>query len=270
MIFSRNKKHIVIIGGITGTIGSAFFEQYIFDRKTVIFGISRKGIQPPEQLPEYSSVFSVRYENQEEMESFFKKVISMNPSVVTYIHCMGPFKTELDPITKGRRIHVDNDNDGIDDEIYKNIFLFSKGVAETLIGERGDKKIHLNFVNFGSLVEDHTISIFESWVQVRKMVIEAFKKFALLKDISSIDILVSSVLSITELIQRPYVLGTDNNPLFWIKPEEVATRGKKIIKKGRQGFTQYKLFHRAPNFSKERFDEEKMIKRRLFEHFGLS
>ncbi|KKU89496.1 MAG: hypothetical protein UY19_C0014G0096 [Candidatus Wolfebacteria bacterium GW2011_GWA2_47_9b] len=143
-------------------------------------------------------------------------------------------------------------------------------MAVGLISQRQNSPIHLSFVNIGSLVENYDISIFRSWTGVRRLVREEFKRLASdFKDISSIDIVVSSILSVTELIARPYVLGTDNDPRYWLKPQDLAKRVKAIILKRKDGFRQYKIFHKAPGVSHDRFKESEMVKRRLFEHYGL-
>ncbi|MDP3986856.1 MAG: hypothetical protein Q8P81_01370 [Nanoarchaeota archaeon] len=262
--------HIVIIGGVSGAIGDAFFQEFVLEKDIIIFGLSRRGLRNVEALPDHSCAVNINYSDKKNVDQFCEKVISLGPKEITYIHCMGPFKTELDPETRKRRIHRDIDKDGVDDEIYERVFVFPKAMADSMINKRGSLNIQLNFVNIGSLVEKYNISIFGSWIKVRDKVKREFKRISeKFENVCSIDVLVSTILSSKELIDRPYVFGTDNNPQFWLKPQELTSKVRAILSKRLHGFFQYEIFHKAPGVSKERFEEGQMIKRRLIEHFNV-
>lgn len=258
---------IIIINGITGTIGNVLFESYITDPDTLVVGLSRRGVSLPRKL-HHHIILKASFDSPKKLQEFSKLIYSLKPKEIIYFHCIGQFKTELDPHTLNRKIEVDNDQDGLDDEIVRDVKVYFERITKTLIKYRLPRT-HLTIASIGSIVEEHNLEIFHSWTIARSHALEKIK--TIINDGHSIalyNILISTLLSAKEMVARPYVFGTDTDPKYWLKPLELARRIKKEMSKKLTGYHCIKIFKRSPNFSKNRFENQKIKIRRLYELHG--
>lgn len=258
---------IIIINGITGTIGNALFETYICEPDTLIIGLSRQGVKLPPSL-NHHMILKVNFDDQKELDKLGKLIYSCRPTEIIYFHCIGRFKTELDPQTLSRKVEIDHDQDGLDDEIVRDVNTYFEKMSQSLLKYR-PKKTYLTLATIGSVAEDHDIEIFQSWIIAKRQALEKIKRIvSTTRDTSLYNILISTLLSSKEMVARPYVFGTDANPKYWLKPLELAKKIKKEASKRIDGYHCIKIFKHSPNFSKNHFENQRIKDRRLYELYG--
>jgi hypothetical protein len=271
-------KKLVIINGVTGAIGSACLSLFASDPNTVVYGISRKAkdfreIAQKGKLPISTLICSISSESYPaRMATYFAQAIQVEYfSHIVYIHCIGVYPFEIDK--EGNRLVMhDNDCDGIDDRcglLTNHMFSsFFRGIPfET-------RKPTHSFI-FGGIADKHEPIAHRSWwftvKNLKDSICNFFKiadpEIAVLNHVSFVNI--SSVLCPNELISRPFVFSeTDNNPQYWLRPEEVASFVATIQSLGQDvSFKEYELFKKKPGFDPEYYTDEKFTPRKIKELF---
>ncbi len=258
---------IIIINGVTGTIGNALFESHITDPETIVIGLSRRGITMRGSL-NHHMILSLDLGSAKDVERFVKEVYALKPSEIIYYHCIGAFKTELDPITYQRKIDVDRDNDGVDDETLRDVYLYLKILSQQLLAHC-PKSTAITIATFGSIAEEHDVEIFHSWITARKMIGEELRTLAGSADnVCVYNFLISTLLSAKEMLARPYVFGTDADPRYWLKASDLIRKVRKHIDTPQTGYHLTKVFKKAPQFKTGHFENENIKARRLHELYG--
>lgn len=272
-------KKLVIINGVTGAIGSACLAHFASQSDTIVYGISRKAkdfteFLKNEKLPVATLVCSITSESYPaRMATYFSKAINADEfSEIIYIHGLGVYPFEID--REGNHlVQHDNDCDGIDDRcLLLTHHMFSSFCKSIPFNTR--KSTH-SFI-FGGIADVHEPIAHRSWWFTMKKLKETItgffksgnKEILSLNKVSLINI--SSVLCPNELIARPFVFSeTDNDPAFWLHPEEVA-QFVNVIHKTKQdvSFKEYELFKKKPKFDPNYYQDEKFTPRKITELFG--
>ncbi len=263
-------KKLVIIAGVTGSIGQELLRYYLLEKDTLVYGISRRGVSLDlfDTLPTHNLIVNVNMIDQESIAAFIKK-LPEGFNRITYYHLLGEFKTE---INKDLQVVVENDHDrdGIDDGIYNLVARAYKTMAGFLNQISTTNKIELNIVSFGSLADRHKIPCFQSFAKSREVVKEFSRE--LLKSNENLNMYLldtSTILAADEMLERPFIFGTDVNPVYWITPSELTTRTLGFIAL-EKGLVEKDVFIANPNFSDDYFDADITYKRRVKELFNIN
>ena len=264
------KKKLVIINGVTGTIGSTIFSHLVEATNYTVWGISRKGQYFEEfidsetnKLPLKNLVFSLGdYGSEKSQLSVNEFVSSIEVSSITFIHVMGKFITEIDK--DGQKVvSDDHDGDGINDGVKR----LSYDVPSWFIQAFLHHERTFNFVQIGSLSDKHNIEIHGSWVKSIALLKEYLAKIERSK-MNSLILNISSVLTPKELIERPFVsMQTNAEIQYWLPPIEIARYIVKYINEPNEGFFEKDLYRVWPKFSGEHFASEEYTDRRKKELF---
>lgn len=271
-------KKLVIINGVTGTIGTVCLSRFGSQSDTIVYGLSRKAkdfreLAQSGKLPIATLICSINSESYpSRMATYFAQAIDADQfSEIVYIHCIGAYPFEIDK--DGNHVVLyDNDCNGIDDRctlLTRDMFgsFFRAIPFET-------RKLTHSFI-FGAISDKHEPMVHRSWWVTMKELKEDINDYFTSADVTFVEmnkvsiINISSVLCPNELISRPFVFSeTDNDPVFWLRPDKVASFVD-AVHKTKQGvpFKEYDLFKKKPGFDIEYYQDEKFTHRKVKELF---
>lgn len=153
---TNKMKQIVIISGARQGIGKSFLEHYQAIRSTECFGLSRiekPGYLQLDLLDETATSQVVESLNLAGIEK------------ILYVHAVGMDKFEPKGVP-----HIDNDGDGIDDEIYNSNVGAFVNLATPLIEKSTSLKIPLTLCNIGSISDIYVVPFWQSFSRAKNKV----------------------------------------------------------------------------------------------------
>lgn len=262
-------KKLVIIAGVTGSIGQELLRHYLLDKNTIVYGLSRRGVSMDQfsALPEHNLIINVDMYSDSKISEFVSKIPKSSFEKITYYHLLGEFKTE---INEKLEIVVENDldGDGIDDEVYKLVAHAYKTMTSHLNDLSVKNNSELDIVSFGSLADRHGVPCFQSFGKSREIV----KNFSqeMFKNNENLNVYLfdtSTILAADEMLERPFIFATQVNPAYWITPLELVNRTISFIS-SQKGFVEKDIYLVNPNFSNDYFNAEITYKRRVKELFN--
>jgi NAD(P)-dependent dehydrogenase (short-subunit alcohol dehydrogenase family) len=264
-----NYKKLIIIAGITGSIGQEIARKYIGQNNTLVYGISRRGvdISSMDKIPEHHLIVKVDLTDSNSIKDFLKKISFTDVSSVEYFHLVGEFKTE---INSNLEINVTNDfnNDGIDDEVYNLVAKSYIEMVEILSEQTNSLNKELKVVSFGSLADIYNIPVFQSFKKSRDIVKNFSKKIQ--ETFQNVNIYLfntSTIFAVDEMIERPFIFSTNVNPEFWITPKELADKMFTFME-FEKGVFETDIYIANPHFSDDYFNADITYKRRVQELFN--
>lgn len=260
-------KKLIIIAGVTGSMGQEFLRKYLLEPNTLIYGISRKGFSLSgfSSLPDHHMIVNVDLTNQAEIESFIEKIPKQTYESISYFHLVGEFKTEL---TSEGKVAIEHNVDGIDETVRTlvadaYIHMVSEITKSNLCAVE-----KINVISFGSLADSHKLDCFQSFWKSREIV----KKFSreirdAYQNINFYLFNTSTLCAADEMLERPFIFATSVNPQFWITPHDLVQRVSGHID-SEQGFFERDIYVPNPYFSRDYFTEEKTHIRRVKELYN--
>ncbi len=260
-----HKKTLVIINGVTGAIGTACLARFSREHNTNIIGLSRRALNVDTfcrdgYLPDNTlACFIGDISNKEDCENFTKKINKKLYEKIVYIHAVGAYPVELDNLGNIHVSHDDN-NDGIDDLVVKishDAFFAMTEALESI-------NLPIKALIFGSIADKFKPLVHKSWWTVIERTKEKMKREAQKnKNISFFVLNISSVITSSELLNRPFVFqNTTADESFWLMPSEVAEKATSLLISNRTGFVEDEIFHKADYYKKDHFTEERYTKQR--------
>ncbi len=264
-----NNKTLVIISGVSASIGQEILKKYLLEQDTLIYGITRKGVNLDDLsvLPEHHLAVKVDLNNPDSITEFINKIPKNQYKRINYFHSVGEFKTE---INKNLELVIENDinNDGIDDKVFGLVAEAYKDMVTGLNNLSKECNCEFNVTSFGSLADEHDIECFTSFRKSRKIV-EAFSNEIHAGNPNANIYLfhTSTILSADELIERPYIFATHVNPVYWITPTELVKKAIGFMEL-EKGVVKKDIYLSNPNFSTDYFDNDITYKRRVKELYN--
>ena len=218
-----------------------------------------------ESLPNHNLIINVDLTNNSDIHSFISKIPKQQYENISYFHLVGEFKTEVDE--KGK-IVIENNIEGIDNNVKSLVADTYKYIVSNIIESELIRIEKINIISFGSLADPHKLDCFQSFWKSREIV----KKFS--KDIqnkfSNINFYLfntSTLCAADEILERPFIFGTNVNPQFWITPYELVKRVSGYLV-SEIGFVERDIYVPNPYFSKDYFTEQKTHIRRVKELYN--
>ena len=271
MLLTYIMKKLIIIAGITGSIGQELARKHISEKDTLVYGISRKGVSMDlfEELPTHHAILNVDMNSEQSMQTFLEKIPNTKYTELTYYHLLGEFKTE---INNELNVIVENDldKDGIDDTVHKLVSVAYNIMTTGLINKTKTSDCNLNIISFGSLADRYEIPCFHSFRKSREQVIEFSKKQHLAhQNVNFYLFNTSTLFAVDEILERPFIFGTNVNPDFWITPVELVNKTLEYTK-NEKGFIERDIFLKNPDFSTDYWDPNVTYKRRVKELYNIN
>lgn len=257
---SKNK-NLILISGATGSIGSSFFEQFILEHNYHVVGLSRSGLKT-QTIPNYHSIIHFDFEDMKSYEKIRNLIKTNDYKKIVYVHTVGKFQTE---IIKDKKGFSEPEKGKYDNEITKLTFDYTAKVVDFLLAKSG-KNTEIVAVNIGSLSDEFDIPVFQSWRHGQTQLLNFFgKKIEEYKNFSALTVRVSTILGAKELVDRPYLFGTNTDPQFWLPKTELVAYIKRRIKYSFKGSKIENLFRSYPKFDNGHWDNKKTFIRRVQE-----
>ncbi len=225
----------IIIAGINGDIGKEFAKALI--KKGELYGISRG---PNKSGLEYEHLCADLF-NEQEISKDFKK-IKISEEVI-YVHLVGNFRFE----DKNHPIKDDN-NDGIDDDIFETNVTTFRNVRPFLIKTLEENpKTKLKIVAIGSSADLYEVPYYQSFTRAKN---ELRKEFRLLYGnlktygrVSSLFIDVTTVDGRQLSNERPFISKD-----FVLTPKDIVSQSLSYILDNRTSFLELVLIKPNPDF----------------------
>jgi|GEM_PF-7130194 len=262
-------KNIIIISGVTGSIGQELLRKYLVQEDTTVYGISRKGvpIASLDILLSHHLIVSVDLHNTASMQEFVSKISAHDCEKISYFHLVGEFKTEIND-NLDVVVENDKDGDGIDDCVYSLVTNAYIVLTTELLELATKNNCEFSATSFGSLADRHTIACFQSFRKAREMTISFTKEMAVKYPEANFYLFnTSTILAADEMIERPFIFSTNVNPVYWITPSELVHRTLGFMN-SENGIVEKDIYLANPNFSSDYFSEKPTYKRRVKEMYN--
>jgi hypothetical protein len=270
-----NNKKLIIITGVTGALGSAFLAKFAKQKNTVIYGISRQGLDytkfiRPETSKFYLNTFicSLPDLGDETIKKVIDKIDIKKFNSITYIHGLGLYPFEIDAYGN-YIVNNDHDNDGINDTTLDLSYRLFKTITAELKISTYDNKIKYAALIFGGIADKYKPIAHQSWWRVIAKT-KNYLQLAAGNNFGAHLLNISSVICPHEIITRPYVfIKTDAEMEYWLSPDEVIEKFMKLTKNKNifSGFHEYEIFNKKPRFDLLYYQEKNFTPRKVAELF---
>lgn len=260
------KKTLVIINGVTGSIGTACLAEFSRHQNVTVIGLSRQArhhslFMDGKYLTEGSFICSIGdIAKKQDCEAFAAVIDSSAYARIIYVHAVGvyPFEINPDGIVQ---VSNDRDGDGIDDRVVELTHDAFFAMVEALSKTRKP----LRALIFGGIADKYRLAVHQSWWMVMEGVKAHMRRFVASHRNARFCLLnISSVICPNEMITRPFVFTkTDASPRYWLQPNEVAKEVVLLTLLSQTGqVVEKEIFHRSDYYHDRYFTESKFTKRK--------
>lgn len=196
-------KELYIVTGASAKLGECFIKS-LQEKNQKIIGLSRKNTEL--NIP----VFICDLLKEDEVENIFNQIDFSSYESFVLIHTVGKFKFE-----KGELNVIDNDGDGIDDEVFFTNVTTLKNTLKFLIPHTKGKS--LKVCAFGSVSDKYSIPFWVSYRKAKNIMKQYLKDLSRDGEIKALVINVSTLDTGNENLLRP-----EADKTYWLKPQEVV------------------------------------------------
>jgi NADP-dependent 3-hydroxy acid dehydrogenase YdfG len=227
----------VIISGASRGIGKAFADYYAVQENTEVIGIGRSNKPHLKQLDLLD----------ETATNYFATQLNLSKvSEIVYMHAVGIDKFEPDG-----KPAIDQDGDGIDDEVYASNVTAFANLAEPLIERVKQTKTPMTICNIGSISDIYGVPYWQSFSRSKNMVRKYLKSLAL-PHVKSITINISTTL---DEDSRKY--GRVNaDTTYWQSTLELLSKSIGSIERMRKldsTYAEFDFYKHNPSFRSDYF-----------------
>ncbi len=228
------EERLIIISGVTGDLGKAYYNHYSKDPSVKCVGITRQE-------------FDIRYNwrkadllNKIQTASAINSIPLEGIKEIILIHPVGKFKFE-----DSKHHIIDKNQDGIDDEVYNSNIKTFMNVIEPLCKRLENRK--LTVCQFGSISDKYMIPYWKSYSKTKDKLRLIVKKLTDHNNIRGIFFDLSSTDTINESKTRP-----NANKKYWIKPKEVVEQSIPYINNEKK-FQEISIYKKSPLYHNQWF-----------------
>ena len=243
------QQKLVIVSGSTGDLGKAYLNYYSKRKDTVCYGLTRRDEETP--------VDGVTYlrSNLEDAMATREQVrqISLDGVIeVLLVHPVGKFKFESDGTSE-----IDENKDGIDDEVYKSNVDTFHNIVGPLIGQREVYgSVLLKLIAFGSLSDQYNVPWWGSYSKSKLILRQDMRELSRIEpNIKSLFVNLSSVKTANENRTRP---SADTR--YWINPEEVVNKSISLIENMQYSYQEIDIFNPSPDYHTRYYQEHDQLR----------
>lgn len=227
---------LVIIAGASRGIGKSFLDRYKANKSVKTIGINRTG----------SAGLKLDLEDKESIISFIESLDFENIEEVVYIHSIG-----IDKFEPGGIPEIDEDKDGIDDEVRKSNLVTFFNFVEHLIFKVKKINVPLTICNIGSISDIFNVPYWQSFSKTKNE-IRRFCKSVSQENVKSIFLNVGSTLD-----DENQTYGRkDIDITYWQTSKELVEKSFEIVnnfQKINTNYAEFDFFKPNPNFTKDYF-----------------
>ncbi len=209
-VVSPTTNRVVLVAGVSGGIGKAFYRHYLGKTGVVCFGIGRKKTSAPPPG-------ALELLDKEKVQAFVDVLPLESTSEITYIHCVG-----IDKFEPEGKPQFDANGDGIDDDVFSSNVTTLKNALAPLVEKAGRLGIPVTVVNVCSISDVYVVPLWQSYSRAKNIVRQYMKEQPLF--VRSVILNVSSINADLEKFGRPFA-----NTTYWLKPNDLLERALPII-----------------------------------------
>jgi len=231
-------KKLVLVSGASRGIGKAFLERYKTVEDVVALGMNRTG----------SAGQKLDLMNVDATKRFVEGFDLDEISSIVYIHGIGVDKFEPEGIP-----HIDEDGDGIDDEVFSSNYTTFMNVVEPLVDRVNSEGIPLTLCAIGSISDVFEIPYWRSFRTVKNMV-RRYCKSVSHDLVRSIFLNVSSTLDDSRRVYGRVHADTT----YWQTAHELVVKSFDTVDRFQGGdcsYAEFDFFKADPNFRADHFTD---------------
>lgn len=198
---------IFIVTGASGKLGLSFIEE-LHNRREKVIGLARKKIEIKN-----TDVYQADLLDEDEVASALNKIKFANFKEIYLIHAVGTFKFQ-----KNNSDILDDNKDGIDDEVYATNVLTLKNVLKCLLTHH-HSSIKIRVCAFASVSDKYNVPFWNSYTKSKNIVREYLRELSDLAHIHALVVNISTVDTGNENNLRPNATKT-----HWLQPSEIVVK----------------------------------------------
>lgn len=247
------KKHLIIIAGITGEIGTHFANYY--DEKYEIIGIGRNNKLTPKK--KNINLINLDLSNPNKSHQVLSEIDFKKFKAITVIHSIGIDKFEHTNFPKLDTIET------IDPKVYSSNVNTFKNLVRPIVLKIIDLraqgyKIKLKLSTIGSVADKHNFLMLTSFGESKNIVRTYIKNLTQdYKWISGFIINVSSTVTKSAIMIRPH-----SNTKYWLTAREVVQKSAKKLISSRKKYEEIDIIKKDPKFVKNYYRNDFLIHKR--------
>lgn len=256
----QTKKLVMVTGG-NGSLGKSYLEKL-----RGMPGIKCLGIVRPHlgETNNNEEILEVDLLEESEVSAQIRRIDLSTVSEVVLIHSVGKFRFEV----KGSPV-IDEDKDGIDDEVYKSNVITFYNLIKPLLTKLNEQSAVGNFIPmtvcaFGSISDKYEIPYWQSYTKAKEILRHFIRSLVGHKAsglIRGLFINLSSVDTENERQLRPKADRT-----YWLKCEEIVEQTLPLLLEQGPFWQEVDVFKKDPTFDPEYYyDLKKILKKWLCE-----
>ncbi|OIO42985.1 hypothetical protein AUJ64_03370 [Candidatus Pacearchaeota archaeon CG1_02_39_14] len=232
-------KKIIIVSGAAGSLGEEYLKYFSEREGFHLVGLSRR--EPAKKVKNVEYVY-LDLLHSNELDKKMSKLNLKEFAEIIFIHLVGKFKFE--------------DKEGskrLDKKIYDSnvtTFVNMANIFSKLV-ERNKKVV---FCCFGSVSDKFDIPYWKSYTQSKKELRRIVKDLSKNKNIRSVFVNVSTVLTDNENKLRPFADKT-----YWLNPKKVVQKSIREIIFGKSQFIELDVFEPHPRFKQDYYLNHKAL-----------
>lgn len=227
----KNIKTLAIVSGAAGAVGKAFLDAFAVQGCDCI-GISRRPIEADHKI-----VIS-DLSDADQTNKVINTIDFRDYEKIIFVHTVGGFKFEVDG-----KPEIDEDCDGIDDEVYHGNVDTFKNVVDALI-TRVVCWQELAIANIGSISDQFDICWWRSYSRAKEAVRVMMRGLVKEESVRCVSLNVSTVKTDKECDLRPFA-----DMKYWLTAEELAEKAMPYLICPATGYIEVSLFNPMPNFN---------------------
>ncbi len=244
------EKKLILIAGATGGIGNAFYQYFVKQPHNQCLGIGRKEGYGPGHI-------KLDLLNAEKVKETVEQMDLQNTSEILCIHTIGIDKFEF-----SGKPDIDQDGDGIDDEVYASNVRTFTNLAHPLIDRSLKMKIAVHFVGVASISDIYKVPFWQSYSRSKDELRKFMRQTP--SNVRGTMLNVSSVNTNLEQYHRPFAERT-----YWLYPDDLVTKAIPLIERTGIKYVEADIFNPSPDYTPDYFTNHQKLLAKWLKEMGF-
>lgn len=258
-----SKKHLVIVAGAPGEIGTAFCKKIITSKMDCIAIFRQHTIRLHSQ---HLKEVRCDLENLDNIKKSFKNIDFTAYSKIIYLHTIGVDKFDPRGYPKIKPMKT------IDPQVYKtnvNSFKYLLRYCVSVLSEiNKDKKTKVKFrvAIIAGVADKYTPFVIESFCEAKFIIRQYIQSYINLypKWISGLSINISSTITKSALRVRPHA-----NTKYWLTPTQVVEKSFKTLTSKFNDYKEFDIIKSSPHFVKDYYINDALLYKKWSQETGM-
>lgn len=244
---------LFLVTGASGKLGGAFVNKLKEVSAGKVYAFSRKSTNTCADKS-----YLVDLLEEKEVLSIFKDLDFHEYDEIILVHTVGKFKFE-----DGTTVTVDDDGDGIDDDVYRTNVITVKNILKSLFSCSAEET-KIKVCAFASVSDKYNIPFWSSYTRSKNILRGYLQTLCEIRKISALVVNVSTVDTGNENQLRPLADKT-----YWLEPEEIVTEVLPSIE-NLVGYQEIDIIKENPSFKKDYYIDHDVLLKKWHTEMGLN